>query len=280
MADDQFAIMSSPAPLPTQNTGAPVLSARWQDVVTVTWVVDATMIRSFVPTGTAIDHFQGKALISIVASHMKDVRWRGFQVPFLHYYSTLSLQTYVREQSHTHSGRAGTVVLESMVSRQAIALASTLSLGETMQTRRMRHVVVPDIAPETLAPDAQRSVVYEWYRDKEWERIVALTVGAPRPMRRESVEEFVTERQWRFTRHPSRPTTTYHIAHERWNITLLEDCLFEVDLETLYGPRFTDALSGEPVSSIISSGSTVTLHAAMPFVKPVFTPAVLPTEHR
>lgn len=258
--------MSSSSPLPTTTIGAPVLSARWQDVVTVTWVVDASMVRPFVPTGTEIDQFQGHALISIVASHMRDVRWRGMQVPFLRSYSALHLQTYVRERSDTHPGRAGLVVLDAMVSRQAVALASHVALGVRMQTRRMRQVAVPDVSPDTLAPDAQRSMVYEWYREKAWERIVALTVGAPRGMRRESVEEFVTERRWGFTRNQARPTTTYHIDHERWNITLLEDCLFEVDLETLYGPRFTEALSGEPVSSIAATGSPVTLHAATPLV--------------
>jgi uncharacterized protein YqjF (DUF2071 family) len=237
-------------------------------MITVTWTVDPTMVRSFVPRGTEIDVLEGHPLISLVASHVTNVRWRGRAVPFVGGYNELRLQTYVREQRAGQDARRGIVVIDPIVSKRLVATATRVALGESYRFRKMRHVAVPDVDPATLAADAQRSVVYEWYRHKEWERMVALTVGAPRAMRRDSVEEFVTERQWGFSRIGSQPTRAYFIDHPRWHISLLADCLFEVDLETLYGPRFTDALSGEPASSVAVAGSTVHVYPPVPLNVP------------
>lgn len=222
------------------------------------------MVRSFVPHGTVIDLFQGQALVSLVANHVTNVKWRGMQVPFLAGYNELRLQTYVREHRSDGNARRGIVVIDPIVSKRTIVAASRFALCESYTHRKMRHTAVPDISPVTLAPDVQRSVVYEWYRHKAWERMVALTIGAPRSMRRESVEEFVTERHWGFSRLRSQPTHVYHIEHPPWQIALLAHCMFEVDLETLYGPRFTEALNSEPVSSISAVGSAVTVFGAVP----------------
>lgn len=242
----------------------------------VTWVVDPGLIRPFVPTGTEIALYKGDALVTLSAVDIQDATWWGRRVPWHSRFPMLNLQCYVRQHilgsrsardpsaDPMDNVRHGVTLIHSLTSRRLVALATRMRLREAVRTLPMRRIAVPETPSDPIAADAQRSLVYEWQRDGEWERIIALTVGAPRPMRRDSVESFITERPWRFARQRHEAPVGFRVVHTRWNISLLADCLIEVDLASLFGPHFTDALSGAPISTLVAEGSPVDVYHASP----------------
>ncbi len=102
--------------------------------------------------------------------------------------------------------------------------------------------------------------MYEWKRDGEWERVIALVTEAPRPMRRDSVEEFIAENYWGYTRRPGRPTLEYRVEHEPWRISMVADCIIEADLQALYGRQIAERFSAAPVSTFVADGSPVRVY--------------------
>lgn len=234
----------------------------------VTWGVEPAVLRPHLAPGTEFDLWQGQALVSIVAFDFRDTRVLGWRIPFHVRFPEVNLRFYVRRQLADGSWRRGVTFVQEMVPRIAIATVARVFYGEPYVARPMRRVAVPEAplvrsAGEGTAP-ATRSLVYEWRRDGEWERVLALVTEPPRPMRRGSVEAFIAEHYWGYTRRPGRPTMEYQVAHPAWDISPTAECLVEADLDTLYGPRIAAAISGTPVSTFVADGSPVTVFRGRP----------------
>jgi hypothetical protein len=102
--------------------------------------------------------------------------------------------------------------------------------------------------------------VYEWKRDGEWERVIALVTEPPRAMPSTSVETFIAEHFWGYTRRTRKPTMEYRVEHQEWLMSAAEDCLIEADLSTLYGKRFSQSFTSSPVSTFVADGSGVRVY--------------------
>lgn len=242
----------------------PFLRATWRDLAIVTWTIDPALLRPNLATGTELDLWHGDALVSMVAFDFRDTRVLGMRVPFHTRFPEVNLRFYVRRRMPDGSWRRGVTFIGEMVPRRAIAFVARTVYGEPYVAVRMRSVAVPEAQLLDPDADATRSLVYEWQRAGEWERLIALVNTPPRPMRRDSIEEFITEHYFGYTRRHRLPTVEYAVDHPRWNISLMADCLIEADLRSLYGVRFASALGAPPVSTFVAEGSPVTVSRGVP----------------
>jgi uncharacterized protein YqjF (DUF2071 family) len=242
----------------------PFLTATWRDLVMVTWAIDPAVLRPLVPPGTELDRWQGDVLVSLVAFDFADTRLRGVRIPFHVRFPEVNLRFYVRRRGPDGDWRRGAVFVQEMVPRRAIAWVARAVYGEPYVRRPMRRTAVPEASLAGAGPGATRSLVYEWQRGGDWERVIALVAMPPRGMRRGSIEEFIAEHYWGYTRRPGRPTLEYRVRHPRWEIALAADCLVEADLEALYGRAFAKALLAPPVSTFVAEGSEVAIYPGRP----------------
>ncbi len=95
-------------------------------------------------------------------------------------------------------------------------------------------------------------------------------------MREHSVEEFIAEHYWGYTKRPGKPTLEYQVQHPRWNISLAAEVLIEADLATLYGPRFAEVLNDAPLSTFVAEGSAVSVSYGVPIVRAARSTAPTP----
>ena len=242
----------------------PFLNAVWHDLIIATWAIDGALLRPYLAPGTELDRWEGDALVSIVAFDFRDTRLLGARIPFHVRFPEVNLRFYVRRKLPDGTWRRGVTFIQKMVPRGAIAYIARSLYGEPYVARPMRRAAVPEAQLHDPSSDATRSLVYEWRRDGEWERIIALTNAPPRPMRSSSVEEFIAEQYWGYSLRAGRPTLEYQVEHPRWNISLAADCLIEADLETLYGKGFLETLSASPVSTFVAEGSAVAVYPSTP----------------
>lgn len=242
----------------------PLFNAVWHDLIIATWAIDGALLRPYLAPGTELDRWEGDALVSIVAFDVRDTRLLGARVPFHVRFPEVNLRFHVRRKLSDGTWRRGVTFIQKMVPRGAIAYIARSLYGEPYVARPMRRAAVPEAQLHDPSSDATRSLVYEWRRDGEWERIIALTNAPPRPMRSGSVEEFIAEQYWGYSRRAGRPTLEYQVEHPRWNISLAADCLIEADLETLYGKGFLETLSASPVSTFVAEGSAVAVYPSTP----------------
>lgn len=238
-------------------TETPFLTAAWRDLVMLTWSVEQRLLASYLPRGVQLDLWRGQALASVVAFRFEQVRVRGLSIPFHTSFPEVNLRFYVRRQGPDGEWRRGAVFVQEMVPRAAIAWVARRVYNEPYVALPMREAHIAGTPGDN--GEARRTLLYEWRRDNSWERVVALAIGAPRPMRAGSVEEFIAEHYWGYTGRGARSTREYRVAHPRWNISPLAECFLEADIRTLYGQPWVAPLSEAPLSTFLAEGSEVSV---------------------
>ncbi len=242
----------------------PFLTAAWHDLIMVSWAVPPAHLAPFVADGTELDLWQGQALISIVAFDFRNTRVLGVPIPFHVRFPEVNLRFYVKRLGPDGAWRRGVTFVQELVPRRAIAFVARTFYGEPYVARPMRRIAIPDAPISSAHPEATRTVEYGWRRNGQWESIAGTTIGGPRRMEGGSIEEFIAEHYWGYTRREGRPTLEYRVVHPRWDISPLTDCRIDADLRTLYGPRFADVLTDVPVSRFLAAGSSVAVHYGTP----------------
>lgn len=235
------------------------LTAEWRDLIMITWRVDAGALRPLLAAGTELDLWQGDPLASVVAFNFRQIRVRGVSVPFLTHFPEVNLRFYVRRRMADGTWRRGVSFVKEIVPHSLVATTARRVYGEPYVALPMHHVAVPEAPLSDPASDATRSLVYEWKRDGEWERVLALLTSPPRAMRGDSLEEFIAGQAWGYTRRAEKPTLEYRVEHPRWRITPVTDCYIEADIPSLFGRPFAEALSAPPVSTFVAEGSPVSV---------------------
>lgn len=245
-------------------TEKPFLTAEWRDLIMLSWKVDPGVLRPLLAPGTELDKWKGDAVASVVAFDFKETRVHGVAVPFHTRFPEVNLRFYVRRKMPDGTWRRGVSFVKEIVPHGLIATVARRLYGEPYEAMSMNRVAVPEAPLTDPAAVATRSLVYEWKRDGEWERVLALLTSPPRPMRGDSIEEFLAVQEWGYTRRPGKPTLEYRVEHPRWRMTPVTDCYIEADITSLFGRAFADALSAPPLSTFVAEGSAVSVYPGHP----------------
>lgn len=225
----------------------PLLTAAWLDLLMVNFVVEPARLAPLVPAGTELDTHQGVTYASLVAFRFVDTRVLGWKIPFHHRFEELNLRFYVRRQAGDELRRA-VVFIREVVPRAAIALVARALYNEPYIARPMRHRVGGD----------PPSVSYGWRVGGRWHTLSARARGSATVPGDDSVEAFITEHYWGYTRQRDGGTLEYRVQHPRWRVWQAElDPL--PDLAPLYGAAWAEALN-RPVSVLLADGSPVSVY--------------------
>jgi uncharacterized protein len=231
----------------------PFLRAEWRHVAMLNYVVDAECLSQFVPSGTELDLWQGRAYVSAVGFLFRDTTVLGLPIPFHRDFEEVNLRFYVRRRA-SEGWRRGVVFVREIVPRAAIAFTARVLYNE-------KYVALP-MGHRLGGPDSScaRSVAYHWRfggRDLGLEVTIA---GTPVPPAAGSEEEFVIEHYWGYTAQRDGGTVEYKVEHPPWVITPAAEARLHGDVARFYGPPFEEALRQTPVSAFLAGGSRVTVY--------------------
>ncbi|MFG0326448.1 MAG: YqjF family protein [Phycisphaerales bacterium JB037] len=82
-----------------------LISMQWLDLLFAHWRVDKAALRALLPTGLALDTFDGSAWIGIVPFTMRGIRARGTPpMPLVSAFHELNVRTYVRSTRDDRPG--------------------------------------------------------------------------------------------------------------------------------------------------------------------------------
>jgi uncharacterized protein len=232
----------------------PFLTAEWRYLVMSNYDVDPSVLAPLVPAGTALDLWQGRALMSVVGFKFMDTRVLGMAVPFHRDFEEVNLRFYVHHDLPGADTRRGVVFVGELVPRAAIAGLARLAYNEPYRAVRMRSAV-----PAT-AVEAPGRLTYEWRTGARWQCLAATAAGAAAIPLRGSEAAFVTEHYWGYTRQRDGATVEYEVTHPVWRVWAAVDPVFTADVIELYGRAFAEALSRSPVSTLIAEGSPVAVY--------------------
>ncbi|MDF1504346.1 DUF2071 domain-containing protein [Roseisolibacter sp. H3M3-2] len=230
------------------------LTAEWRWLLMLNYEVPPAALAPFVPRGTTLDLWEGRALASVVGFRFLRTRVCGVPVPLHRDFDEVNLRFYVRHETAAGEVRRGVTFVRELVPRRAIALVARVAYEEPYLAVPMRSTTPP------AGADAPGRLAYEWRRGGGWESVGAAAVGAPALPAAGSEEEFVTEHYWGYTPRRDGGTTEYEVAHPRWRVWAADAPTLRADVSRLYGQAFAGALAAPPRSAFVAEGSAVTVY--------------------
>jgi uncharacterized protein YqjF (DUF2071 family) len=226
------------------------LTAEWRDLVMLNYEVDPQWLGKYLPAGTLLDSFAGKTYVSLVGFRFCRTKLFGsLAVPFHSDFDEINLRFYVRRREGDGS-RRGVVFIAEIVPRRMVAATARRVYGENYISLPMRHSV--------CAEESKKTVTYEWQLNNQWCLLEAQAMGAPELPPEASLEQFITEHYWGYSRR-RRGSLEYHVAHPPWQVWPSASAKFEGDASRWYGVELGRTLLGRPSSAFIADGSPVTV---------------------
>ncbi len=238
---------------------SPFLTAEWRWLAMLNYEIDPAVLRPYVPAGTELDFWQGKAYVSMVGFLFQNTRLRGYAVPFHTDFEEVNLRFYVRRFNGTE-WRRGVVFIKELVPLRAIAWTARWFYNENYRALPMRH------RNEWYSP--RHKMTYEWIYQKKVHRLSVRTEGSPQQLESGSFEEFITEHYWGYARQRAGGTVEYQVEHPRWRVSPAREAIFNCDVEALYGKAFAPFLPEVPASAFLAEGSPVKVYSGVRLPRP------------
>lgn len=221
------------------------LTAEWRNLLMLNYVIDPAVLQPLAPAGTELDHWQGRAYVSVVGFRFLNTKVRGLPIPFHRNFDEVNLRFYVRRRQ-AFGWRKGVAFVKEIVPRRAIAFVARAIYNENYVRHPMRSsAVIPG------------AVHYEWSRKGAWEGLSATAVGDAFLPATDSEEMFITEHYWGYAAQRDGSTLEYGVEHPPWRVWRCEDAKLSCDVLSLYGECFAPFLTVPPVSAFLAEGSPV-----------------------
>jgi hypothetical protein len=236
----------------------PLLTARWRNLVVVNYAVDPRIVAPLAPAGTELDLHEGETFLSLVGFLFENTRVRGL-VPLwpCSTFEEVNLRFYVRRSTPEGPRRAVCFVRE-VVPCLSVAWGARILYGEPYVARPMAHRWELD---DPRAPESGGRFAYRWKADGAWLEMAARTSGASLPLRPGSVEEFLLDHAWGYTRLRDGGTKEYRVAHPAWRHWKVERADVDPRIASFYGAGLSEALAQPPCSTFVAAGSEVSVFA-------------------
>ena len=227
------------------------LTAAWKKLLLANYPVEPAILRPLVPAGTELDIWEGEAFVSLVGFQFRDVRVRGWSVPFHRHFPEVNLRFYVRFKDEGRWKR-GVVFVREIVPLHAVTFVANNLFHERYITLPMRF--------HAHADGTRLDVSYGWKYRGRWNRLSATAAATPKALAEGSAEEFITEHFWGYAAGGGRPTGEYEVAHPRWEIYDVDQHAVDCDFGGLYGPVFAGLRERKPASVFLAEGSPVEVY--------------------
>ena len=241
----------------TARPGAPAhafLSADWQNIVILSWPVDAALLRPYLPSGLEIDCYDGAAYISAVGLTVANSRMAGIPAGPRRY-RQVNFRFYARRAAADGSRQAGVVFIRQLVPYRTIALAARLLYREPFQYAPMLNAAIPDDGASVSG--GQRRIAYRWRCNGLTAALWAESAGAA-PAEYAvpgSLDEFLTARYWGY-HGVGGGLREYPVRREPWRLQTAADCGLTnpaavMDASKDGNGAIGAALAGLPASALI-----------------------------
>jgi uncharacterized protein YqjF (DUF2071 family) len=222
------------------------LTARWQNLVIVTWSVPEKLLAPHLPRGLELDRCEEHACVSLVAFDFRDCRVKGIPFPGLVNFPEVNLRFYVREIS---SGRRGVVFIREFVPSRVIATVARVVYNEPYRAVPMTSRVE--------ASDQGVSIEHRLHVDSAKLTIAAQASARTLTPADHTVEHFFKEHSWGYGVDRRGRVLVYEVQHPVWAIHERGAARIDGDLGRVYGPEWAFLNEQVPLSTIVAVGSGV-----------------------
>ena len=227
------------------------LSARWENLIMANFAVDPEVLQPYLPNGVELDIYKHKTYVSLVGFMFKKTSLFQIPIPFLGTFEEINLRFYVKRVDGNTIKRGVVFINETVPYKMVAWLANKLY--------KEHYCAIP--TKNLIATVGQiKHIQYEWKTNKKWNRLSANTAKASEKMIEGSLEEFIFEHYYGYTKINNHSTEEYKVNHPRWQVHQVLNSTIQCDFTSMYGNDFSFLNDQKPDSVIVAEGSAVTVN--------------------
>ena len=226
------------------------LEAKWENLIMANYAVDPKVLIPYLPKGVELDSFEGKFYVSLVGFMFNKTRIFKFPIPYLGSFEEINLRFYVIRK-HEGKIKRGVVFINETVPFAPVAWMANYLYKEHYTAVKTKH--------HWHLTDTLKTIDYSWEKDKKWNNIRVNAHSQGNAMKAGSVEAFIFEHYFGYTRVDEHKTLEYRINHPSWKINQVIDHSIDCDFEKMYGTDFAFLNSQQADHVILAEGSDVSV---------------------
>lgn len=226
------------------------LSARWENLIMANYAVNPEVLKPYLPNGVELDLYRHKAHVSLVGFMFKRTRLFNLPIPLLGTFEEINLRFYVKRVDGDTIKR-GVVFINETVPYKVVAWLANKLYKEHYMAIPTKNFI--DIG------NSIKKIRYEWKINKAWNHIAVNTFVENENMLPGSLEEFIFEHYYGYTKINNHLSQEYKVNHPRWRVNKVIDYSIYCDFKSMYGNDFSFLSNQKPDSVIIAEGSPVTV---------------------
>jgi uncharacterized protein YqjF (DUF2071 family) len=221
------------------------LSANWRHLCLLNYEIDPEILQPHLPHGTELDFFKGRTFVSLVAFMFYRTKAFGIVPAFFHQtFEEINLRFYVTRKEEGQIKR-GVVFIKEIVPKPILAFVARTFYSENYVSMVTSHKISTGISYE-----------YSWGEN----HLKVTSSNTKIEASADSLERWITEHYWGYTKVGSQKTFEYEVKHPIWNLYEVRDYTLSGDMGALYGQEFAPAFLSPPSSIFIADGSEITVH--------------------
>jgi uncharacterized protein YqjF (DUF2071 family) len=224
------------------------LKANWENIIMANYQIDPEILEPFLPKGVEIDLFNGKAYVSLVGFMFKKTKLFNIPIPFLGTFEEINLRFYVVRKEGNQIKR-GVVFINETIPYPIVAWMANKLYKE--------HYTVVPTKHEITKVDTVIKVNFEWRLNKQWNRIYVEASNESAAMKKDTLEQFIYEHYYGYTKIDAEQTEEYKLQHPSWKTNNVLNYKIDCDFTAMYGDSFSVLNFTEPEAVFIADGSLV-----------------------
>lgn len=226
------------------------LSARWENLIMANYAVNSELLKPYLPNGVELDFYEDKTYVSLVGFMFKQTSLFNIPIPFLGTFEEINLRFYVK-RVEGDSIKRGVVFINETVPYKLVAWLANKLYKE--------HYIAIPTKNEIEITSLSKSIKYHWKINREWNHIAVNTSIENEQMLPGSIEEFIFEHYYGYTKINNQLSQEYKVDHPRWLVNKVIDHSIHCDFKSMYGNDFSFLSDRQPDSVTVAEGSPVTV---------------------
>jgi len=225
------------------------LQASWENLIMANYEIEPSILVPYLPNGVELDFFNNKAYVSLVGFMFRQTKLFGIPIPFFGSFEEINLRFYVKKIENRKI-KKGVVFINETVPFKIVALLANKLYKE-------HYISIPTKNSIDIAE--HKHIQYQWKINSKWNTIEVKSEKYKHQIVQDSIEQFIFERYFGFTKLSDSSTQEYRIHHPKWTTNKLLNTRVDCDFTSMYGPAFTGLNNQTPDSILLAEGSLVSI---------------------
>ena len=223
-----------------------LLSANWTDLLVLNFETDKKFLEHYLPAGLELNDWNGQYFMSLVGFEFSNTKLFGIPSPVHRRFAELNLRFYVKRRIKDQ-WRKGVVFIKE--------IAPSWLVGQVAGWLYKESFVALPVKKSMTPLDNKVRIGYTMKINNEQNYLSALATTAAVEYSNDSLEGFILDHYWGYTRVTKILTNEFEVIHRPWKIYPVMSADIKLDIPALYGKEFEPWLARPPQNMFLMDGS-------------------------